>query len=278
MILVGCDLHTRKQQVALLNTETGELWEQELSHDGDAIERFYAALPPPVTVGIESTGYSLWFHALLQRLGHTLLVGEAAKIRAMVVRKIKTDRRDARPLRDLLKDDRFPVVWIPDPATRDLRALIKHWLRLVRIRTMVKNGLHAIALNQRLALGSSLWSRAGLAQLQALVLPPHTRRRRDDSLELLHWLNGHIDELDLHVATTAAGERGVARPRGPLPRHQARGESYRVGPRRQRVRGQVPPGAYQQARQRAPALGAWPGGSARNPRRCCSQGPLLPRP
>ncbi len=56
MILVGCDLHTRKQQVALLNTDTGELWEQELSHGGDDVERFYAALPPPVTVGIESTG------------------------------------------------------------------------------------------------------------------------------------------------------------------------------------------------------------------------------
>ncbi len=39
MILVGCELHTRKQQVALLNTDTGELWEQELSHDGDAIDR-----------------------------------------------------------------------------------------------------------------------------------------------------------------------------------------------------------------------------------------------
>ena len=82
MILVGCDLHTRKQQVALLNTDTGELRDQELSHVGDDVERFYAALSPPVTVGIESTGYSLWFHALLQRLGHTLLVGEAAKIRA----------------------------------------------------------------------------------------------------------------------------------------------------------------------------------------------------
>ena len=87
--------------------------EHPLVHDGRAVEEFYATLPPPVTVGIESTGYSLWFHALLQRLGHTLLVGEAAKIRAMVVRKIKTDRRDARHLRDLLKDDRFPVVWIP---------------------------------------------------------------------------------------------------------------------------------------------------------------------
>jgi hypothetical protein len=29
MILVGCDLHTPKQQVALLNMDTGELWEQE---------------------------------------------------------------------------------------------------------------------------------------------------------------------------------------------------------------------------------------------------------
>jgi transposase len=209
MILVGCDLDTRKQQVALINTVTGELWDHELSHVGDDVERFYTALPPSVTVGIESTGYSLWFHALLQRLGHTLVVGEAAKIRAMVVRK--TDRRDARHLRDLLKNDRFPLVWIPDPTTRDLRALIKHRLRLVRIRTMVTNGLHAIALNQRLALGPSLWSRQGLAQLQALVLLPHTRRRRDDSLELLRWLNGHIDELDLQVATAAAADPDARR-------------------------------------------------------------------
>ena len=106
--------------------------------------------PAPVTVGIESTGYALWFHELMQHLGHTLLVGEAAKIRAMVVRKTKTDRRDALHLLDLLKHDRFPTVWIPDPATRDLRALVAHRVRLVRMRTMVKNGLHAIALNRRL--------------------------------------------------------------------------------------------------------------------------------
>jgi hypothetical protein len=102
---------------------------------------------------------------------------------------------------------------------------------------MVKNGLHAIALNQRLALGPSLWSRQGLAQLQALVLLPHTRRRRDDSLELLHWLNCHSDALDLHVAPLQppipmpaahdasrrpvldrSRDRAGARPGGALPR------------------------------------------------------------
>src|SRR5499426_4218827 len=177
MTLVGCDPHSRKQQVAVLDTSTGELLEQELVHEGDAVERFYRALRPPVTIGIEATGYTQWFHALMHRLGHTVLVGETAKIRAMVVRKTKTDRRDARHLLDLLRHDRFPTVWVPDAATRDLRALLTHRRRLVRIQTMLKNGLHAIALNQRLVRGAKLLRRAGVAQLQALPLPPYAAPR-----------------------------------------------------------------------------------------------------
>jgi transposase len=194
-----------------LVTDTGEVLEQELLHEGDAVERFYRALPRPVTVGIEATGYTLWFHAVMQKLGHTLLVGEAAKIRAMVVRKTKTDRRDAQHLLDLLKHERFPTVWMPDPTTRDLRALIAHRVRLVRMRTMVKNGLHAIALNQRVALGPSLWTKRGLAQLQALSLPPHTANRRADSLELLTWLTTHIDQLDAQIAEAAAADARAQR-------------------------------------------------------------------
>ena len=44
MTLVGCVLHSRKQQVAVLDTTSGEVFEQELAHDGDAVERFYRAL------------------------------------------------------------------------------------------------------------------------------------------------------------------------------------------------------------------------------------------
>src|SRR5215469_11890346 len=203
MTFVGCDLHTRTQQVAVLDIETGEVSEHHLAHEGTAVEDFYAALPGPVTIGIESTGYTVWFHALMQRLGHTLLVGDAAKIRAMVVRKTKTDRRDALHILDLLSHDRFPTIWVPDPATRDLRTLLMHRMRLVRIRTMVKNGLHAIALNYRLARGPKLLRRAGLAHLQALVLPPHSARRRDQSLELLAGLNTQIRELDEAITIAA---------------------------------------------------------------------------
>ena len=93
--------------------------EHRLSHEGTAVEEFYAALPRPVTVGIESTGYAVWFHTLMQRLGHTLLVGDAAKIRAMVVRKTKTDRRDALHSLDLLRHDALlRLSWSNGPPHR----------------------------------------------------------------------------------------------------------------------------------------------------------------
>jgi transposase len=211
MTFVGCDLHTRQQHVAVLDTETGEMQERRLAHDDHAVEQFYGSLPRPVTVGIESTGYAQWFHALMQRQGHTLLVGDAARIRAMVVRKTKTDRRDAAHLVQLLSQDRFPIIWVPDPRVRDLRALVTHRMRLVRMRTMVKNGLHAIALNHRLAAGSALFTRRGRAQLQALTLPPHLTQRRDESLELLSWLDEHIDPLNGQIAAAAEADEQARR-------------------------------------------------------------------
>jgi transposase len=211
MTFVGCDFHTRQQHVAVLDTETGEVQERRLVHDDQTVEQFYASLPRPVAVGIESTGYAQWFHALMQRQGHTLLVGDAARIRAMVVRKTKTDRRDAAHLLQLLREDRFPAIWVPDPRVRDVRALVTHRMRLVRMRTMVKNGLHAIALNQRLAAGSALFTRRGRAQLQALALPPHTTQRRDESLALLTWLDEHIAPLDAQIAKAADADEQAPR-------------------------------------------------------------------
>ena len=209
--LIGVDLHTREQSVATLDTTTGERQDLRIRHDGDDVEQFYAALQPPVTVAIESTGYAIWFHALMHRLGHTLVVGDAAKIRASVVRKTKTDRRDARHILTLLAEDRFPAVWVPDPTIRDLRALIAHRMRLVRLRTMLRNGVHAIALNYRLALGSSLFTRRGLGALRGLPLPRHTAQRRDESLELLTWLDTHIAQLDAQIAIVAAADPAACR-------------------------------------------------------------------
>jgi hypothetical protein len=46
MTLNGCDLHARTQQVAVLDTGTGEIQEHQFPHHGDAVERFYAVPRP----------------------------------------------------------------------------------------------------------------------------------------------------------------------------------------------------------------------------------------
>src|SRR5882757_10039078 len=111
MMIIGCDLHTRYQQIAMVDTETGEMLECRLEHANGEARAFYAALQGPVRVGIEATGYTHWFEALLAELGHELWMGDAARIRAAVVRKQKTDVRDATHLLDLLREGRFPKIW-----------------------------------------------------------------------------------------------------------------------------------------------------------------------
>ena len=82
MKIVGCDLHTRYQQVAMLDTNTGELTERRLEHGNGEARAFYAELQGKVLVGIEATGHTRWFERLLAELGHELWIGDAAQIRA----------------------------------------------------------------------------------------------------------------------------------------------------------------------------------------------------
>ena len=75
MKIVGCDLHTRYQQIAMLDTETGEPIERRVEHANGEAPGFYASLEGPVRVGIEATGHTRWFDRLLAELGLANLAG-----------------------------------------------------------------------------------------------------------------------------------------------------------------------------------------------------------
>ena len=85
MKMVGCDVHTRYQQIAMLEREAGELVERRLEHESGEAQAFYPALVRPVRVGIEATGPTRWFEPMLAEQGHELWMGDAAQIRASVV-------------------------------------------------------------------------------------------------------------------------------------------------------------------------------------------------
>src|SRR6266852_4872173 len=175
MMIIGIDYHPSFQTIAFLMEETGEYVEQELNHSDGEAERFYRKLKEKgvsVRVGMEATGHARWFERLLAELGLELWVGDPAEIKAMQVRKKKTDREDARLMLKLLLENRFPRIWVPSPENRDLRQLLWHRHRLVQMRTRIMNQLQAVAMNEGYRWKKKLFSERGRAQLEKLSLAP----------------------------------------------------------------------------------------------------------
>ncbi|MGH9863794.1 MAG: IS110 family transposase, partial [Candidatus Acidiferrales bacterium] len=183
----------------MLDTDTGELVEKVIEHQGEKVREFYSALPGPVLVGIEATGSMQWFLELMEELRIDCQVGHPAKIRAAEPRKQKHDRRDARLLLQLLVEKRFPTIWMPSREQRDLRTLLRHRHQWVRMRPRLQHTLQSLALNRGLRLGHSLWSRAGQQALQALPLAAHAAQRRAALQALYPRMQESIEELDEKV-------------------------------------------------------------------------------
>ena len=211
MVIIGCDFHPGFQQVAIFDNLTGEIQERRLQHREEA-EQFYRGLAgQPVRVGMEACGQYPWFERLLQELGFELWLGDAAKVRATVVRKQKTDRRDAEQLLRLLREGRFPRIWVPTLEERDVRQLLIHRHKQVQGRTRVKNQLQAMALSQGVQKKRKLWRQAGRAELEKLELLPYAAQRRKQLLHSLDQLEAEITELDRRVEAEVAQRPAAVR-------------------------------------------------------------------
>jgi transposase len=187
----------------MLDDETGELVERRLEHENGEARSFYAALGGTVRVGIEATGHTRWFERMLAELGHELWIGDAAQIRAAMVRKQKTDARDAAHVLEMLLSGRFPRIWRPTMAERDLRQLVWHRQKLVWMRNAIGNQLHALAMGEGVCRKKKLFTKKGRAELESLALDPWASRRRRELLQMLDGIDASLKEFDQAVAEQA---------------------------------------------------------------------------
>src|ERR1700678_3368176 len=192
MMIIGCDFHPSWQQVSWLDTETGDCGERKLVHANGDAKMFYEQLAAPVLIGMEATGNSQWFVELVEDVGHEIWIGDAAQIRASYKRKQKTRERDAAHILKLVVEKRFPRLWVPDVRQRDMRQLLTHRHKLVRVRTRVKTELQHLALNQGIQKKRQLWNEKGRALLASLPLQGWAQQRRKDLLQLLELVEPQI--------------------------------------------------------------------------------------
>jgi len=168
-------------------------------------------------VGLEASGYSPWFEALLEELGCEVWVGHATEIRRRARWRQKNDRRDAELIWDLMVHDEFPRLHRPAATSREVLRMLRYRQKLIKLRTMAKNSLQAIALQAGLAKGKQLFTRAGQEQFKSAAMSPVLQWQREHWLQLLQplnaqlletmvWLKGHSqDDLRLQRLRTHPG-------------------------------------------------------------------------
>jgi transposase len=210
-LYIGVDIHARQQTLSYLDTADGTAGQVELSHERDDIKGFYSKFEGEVIIGIEACGYTNWFEELMEQLGHQLLVGDAAEIRRMARRRQKNDRRDADLLLELLVHHEFPALFRYSRESREVLRQLRYRHKLVKLRTMVVNTLHALAINAGLSLRAKLLTKGGRQQLAGLQLSVISQQQRDELLSLADELTRRIGTVEQWLQAQAKSDVRVQR-------------------------------------------------------------------
>jgi len=148
MMYVGVDVHKKVCRAAIVNDE-GELVDEfSFINSKKGVEDFMMkieAFRDEVLVAVESTA-NLWvgLYDFLEGHGVRVVLSNPSRTRLIAEARVKTDKVNARILAQLLRANMLPLCFVPSRDQRDRRQLIRHRISLVKIRTEVKNRVHAL--------------------------------------------------------------------------------------------------------------------------------------
>ena len=140
---------------------------------------------------------------LLEDYGFDPHLVHPLRCKAIASARLKNDKADAAILAQLLRADLLPEAWIAPPQVRQLRALLRHRVALVRLRTLLRNRIHAILAGYGHDRPAGCWSGPGRAWLASLELPAVSREVTDDDLALIDALEVVIGRLDGEIRQRA---------------------------------------------------------------------------
>ena len=176
---IGIDLHRRRSQIAVID-EHGELaLSRRIVNDREAFLELLGE-PESAHVVLEATYGWEWLAELLEEAGYDLHLAHPLRTRAIAAARVKTDAIDAKTLAHRLRAGFLPEAYVASRELRDLRELLRHRATLTRMRSAVKNRVHAILAKHGIPREhSDLFGKGGREFLAALGLRDAPRRRLD---------------------------------------------------------------------------------------------------
>jgi transposase len=204
MEYIAFDSH-KKYTLARVEKPDGTLVrESRIEHDRGAITAFLRTVEPGSWVAVETIGNWYWIVDEIEAAGCRPRLVHARKAKLMMAMVNKTDRLDAQGLNRLQRTGTLPEVWIPQGKLRDQRELPRTRMLLVRMRTQLKNRIHALLSKHGLDIRevSDLFGVRGrqLIQERAALLPSETRYALGELLGELDHVMEKVGRLEERMA------------------------------------------------------------------------------
>jgi transposase len=195
-VYVGIDVHRKRSQVAVVAEDGTVQVNKNVVNGSEPFLRLIGDLPSgtPVASGA-AFGWS-WLADLLEDYGFEAHMVHPLRCKAIASARLKNDKAGAAISAQLLRADLLPEAWIAPAKVRQLRALLRHRISLVRLGTQLRNQIHAVAADHGYDRSASYWTGPGRGWLAELDLPPASREIVTDCLAVIDGLAPLIDRID----------------------------------------------------------------------------------
>jgi transposase len=122
----GIDVSLERSSVCVVDAAGRIVREARVPSEPEALAQFFEQLGAPVTrIGLEAGPLSQWLHAGLTAAGFEVVLLETRRVKAALsAMVVKTDRKDARGIAQLLRMGWFRPVHCKSPPAQEVRALL----------------------------------------------------------------------------------------------------------------------------------------------------------
>jgi transposase len=211
-IVMGLDQHRAQITADWLDTETGEVSRRRISPaDRAGVRRFCEEFRgQPLEVALEATTGWRFVAEEFRRVGAVVHLAEPAETAARRGNKkrAKSDRADARHVRELLMIGRLPESWIPSDHILDLRARVRLRHTLSHQRGEWQQRIQAVLYHHGCRQRSNLMTAEGREWLVAQRLPAAAREQITVALGVIDALERELGPLDRELRAYARRQRG----------------------------------------------------------------------
>jgi len=212
---IGVDYHRRYSYMVVMD-EKGQMVDQgQVTNSSEAVRKFLgrAGVNGDSIAVLEATRNWAVMHDWLEEVVDEVHLAHPLKVKAIATAKIKTDKIDAKVLAHLLRSDLLPEAYVPAPATRGTRNVLRQRMFFVRVRTMIKNRIWTL-LDRYPELADArpchdLFSKQGLVWLKTIPLKEQDREMLKEDLELYDALEERISRSEQMVHKLAHGDKRV---------------------------------------------------------------------